>query len=95
MRAGMVNEACEYEHSSARYYCLGILDNITSLNPYYVDLGKDVNERQRKYHKFLQDFDIEEEQYFDQLDSPCGNTEFIRRLVLENGHLFPRRRGRS
>jgi len=95
VRAGMVNEAYEYEHSSAKYYCLGAFDNITNTDPYYIDLSKDANERQQKYRQFLQNFDSEEERYFTQVDSPCGNAEFIRRLVLKDGHLFPRRRGRS
>jgi len=91
----MVKEACEYEHSSARHYCLGAFDGITSMNIYFMDLNKDVKERQQKYRQFLMDFDSEEEQRFAQLDSPCGNIEFVKRLVAENGHLFPRRRGRS
>lgn len=95
VRAGMVNEACEYEHSSARFYCSGAIDNITNTDPYYLDLSKDTNERQKKYHQFLQNFDSEEERYFTQLDSACGNAEFIRLLVLKDGHLLPRRRGRS
>lgn len=95
VRAGMVNEADEYEHSSARYYCLGRQDNITSIDPYFVDLSQDLRERQQKYREFLQNFDSEEERYFAQLDLPCGNSEFIRRLILKDGHLFPRRKGRN
>lgn len=95
VRAGMVNAAYEYEHSSARYYCLGMPDDLTTPDPYFVDLSPDVIERQQKYRQFLQNFDNQEEQHFAKLDSPCGNAEFIRRLILKDGHIFPRRKGRS
>jgi len=95
VRAGVVNQAWEYEYSSARHYCLGMADDIVSADPYFIDSNKDAQERQQKYCRFLQDFNSEEEQHFARLDAPCGNIEFIKRLVLENGHLFPRRRGRS
>ena len=95
VRAGIVNQAWEYEHSSARYYCLGIIDDITSRDPYFMELSRDTQERQKKYCQFLLDFNSNEEEYFAKLDSPCGNSEFIKRLILENGHLFPRRRGRT
>jgi putative transposase len=94
VRAGMVNQPYEYEHSSARYYCLGIFDNITSADPYFMGLSKNAQERQEHYRRLLLNFDSEEERHFTQFDSPCGNTEFVKRLILENGHLLPRRRGR-
>ncbi len=95
VRAGMVNTAEEYKYSSAKYYCLGRFDNITSLNPYFMELGRDIKERRQKYRRFLQNFDSEEERRFTQFDLPCASEEFIKRLILKDGHLFPRRKGRS
>jgi len=95
VRAGMVNEACEYKYSSANYYCLGLLDSLTNPDPYYLDLSNDQNKRKEEYRRFLHDFDSEEERYFQRIDFPCGSAEFLKRLVFKDRHLFPRRRGRA
>jgi len=95
VRAGMVKVAYDYEYSSAKYYCLGIPDNLTKTDPYFTDLGNDAKTRQQRYRGFLQNYDEQREEYFSQLNLPCGNIEFIKRLVSKNGHLFPRRKGRS
>ena len=95
VRAGIVSQAWEYEYSSARHYCLGMADDIVNPDPHFIDLSDNPQERQQKYRQFLQTFNSEEEQHFARLDAPCGNVEFIKRLALENGHFFPRRRGRS
>lgn len=40
VRAGIVKEVCAYEHSSARFYCLGCEDGITQVSPDFEDFGK-------------------------------------------------------
>lgn len=95
VRAGMVKVAHDYEYSSAKYYCLGIPDNLTVTDPYFTDLNQDIFERQQKYQMLLQNFDKQQEDHFSQPLLPRGNTEFIKRLILKDGHLFPRRKGRT
>lgn len=95
VRIGIVSEAHEYEYSSAKYYCCGTFDNITTMDHYFIGLHEEAQERRQKYREFLLNFDSGEERYFAQLDSPCGNKEFTKRLILKDGHLFPRRKGKS
>lgn len=95
VRAGMVGQACEYAHSSARYYCLGVNDDITSPDFCFQALSEDIRRRQEEYREFLMDFDQEKERYFAKLDRPCGDREFIKKLIFQNRHLIPRRKGRS
>ncbi|MBU0548500.1 MAG: transposase [Candidatus Omnitrophica bacterium] len=64
VRAGMVREACEYEHSSARFYCLGQEDGITRVSPDFKDFGAEVVGRQSAYKEFLKAFVSKEEAYF-------------------------------
>lgn len=94
VRANMVNQSYEYSYSSARFYCLGETDDITTEDPTFSEFGTDLNCRRNVYTEFLRNFDEEEEKSFDNLEQPVGNKEFIRRLVRENGRLVPRRRGR-
>lgn len=94
VRANMVNQAYEYPYSSARFYCLGEPDGITTEDPTFSGFGTELNCRRSAYIEFLCDFKEEEEKLFDNLEQPVGNKEFIRRLVKENGRFVPRRRGR-
>lgn len=94
VRANIVNEAYEYSYSSARFYCLGETDGITTEDPLFADFGINLNSRCNAYIEFLRNFDSEEERLFDNLEQPVGNTEFIKGLFKENGRLIPRRRGR-
>ena len=94
IRARMVNEANEYPYTSARFYCSGEADGITTENPLFQEFGIDLTSRSNAYVEFLRNFNNEEEQLFGNLERPAGNKEFIRRLVKENGRFLPRRRGR-
>jgi putative transposase len=94
VKVGLVNEASDYPYSSARFYCLGKNDGLTSIDPTFVDFGLDIQSRRNSYREFLGNFDKEEEKSFNNLEQPVGNEEFIRRLYKENGHFIPRRRGR-
>jgi putative transposase len=95
VRAGMVKEASEYAYSSARFYCLGQEDGITQVSPDFEDFGKSAIERQAAYKEFLRAFDSKEEAYFSNIEIPCGDQDFLRRLVKTGGHYFPRRQGRK
>jgi putative transposase len=95
VRAGMVKEAGEYAYSSARFYCLGQEDGITQVSPDFEDFGKSTIERQVAYKEFLRTFDSKEEAYFSNIELPCGDQDFLRRLVKTGGHYFPRRQGRK
>lgn len=95
VRAGIVSEACEYPYSSARFYCTGQDDKITQVTPLFGDFGQDIVICRNTYREFLKSFDNEEEKYFSCLEIPCGNKEFLRRLIKKGGHLLPRRKGRK
>ncbi len=94
VRAGMVNETYEYPYTSARFYCLGETDGITTEGPIFSEFGSDLATRRNAYIEFLRNFDYEQEEAFNNLEKPIGNKEFIRRLFRENGRFVPRRRGR-
>jgi len=53
VKAGLVTEAAEYLHSSARYYVLGTEDPLITPNVYYAEMGRDVGERKENYRRFL------------------------------------------
>ena len=95
VRAEMAVEAFEYAHSSARFYCLGQEDGITQASPDFEDFGKEATERQVAYKEFLRAFDSKEEAYFSNIEIPCGDQDFLRRLIKVDRHYFPRRRGRK
>jgi len=92
-RAGIVRNPEEYPWSSARYYCFGTTDGITSEDPLYPQMGADADGRRAFYRKFLSGSDPEEEKLFRNLRQPVGPEEFLHRLQLRNGRLLPRRRG--
>lgn len=95
VRAGIVTESCKYAHSSARFYCLGQKDGITQVSPDFEDFGKEPVGRQEAYKEFLRAFDSQEEAYFSNIEVPCGEQDFVRRLVKTGTHYFPRRQGRK
>ena len=94
VKAQIVKEALDYPYSSARYYCCGKMDNLTTEIPCFCDFGSDVAQRQTSYREFLRDFDKEQEVLFDNLEMPLGSVEFVKRLIKEGGRYFPKRRGR-
>lgn len=94
VRVGMINKAYEYPYSSARFYCLGENEGITTENPEFKTFGRDLSSRHNAYIEFLRRFDAEEEKTFTNLEQPAGNKEFLRRLIKENGRFTSRRRGR-
>ena len=95
VRAGIVRDACEYAYSSARFYCLGQEDGITEVSPDFEDFGKEAICRAEAYKNFLRVFDNRGEINFSNLDIPCGDRDFMRRLVKIGTHYFPRRQGRK
>lgn len=90
----MVQEAQDYPYSSAKFYCLGAEDNLTAQSPCYSDFGLDIIRRRASYSKFLRDFDDAQERIFEDMQTPLGSVEFVRRLIIENGRYLPKRRGR-
>jgi len=94
LRAGLVNEAHEYPYSSAGFYCSGKPDGITAENPLFLEFGREIILRRKAYTKFLRNFNPEEEEYFNNLEQPVGNSVFVAKLLKENGRYVPRLRGR-
>lgn len=94
LRAGMVLEAQDYPYSSARFYCSGKADGVTTEDPAFIEFGKEITHRQTAYQEFLRNFDAEEEESFANLENPQGDKEFIQRLVKAGGRYLPKRRGR-
>lgn len=94
VKANIVLAASDYAYSSARFYCLGIIDGITVEGPTFREFGADIPQRQLVYKEFLRNFDTEEERGFSDLEYPQGDKEFVRRLVMRNGRYMPRKDGR-
>jgi putative transposase len=94
VRADLVCQPFEYPYGSARFYCLGESDGITTEDPTYSELSPESTGKRKAYIEFLRDFNWEEERIFDGLEQPVGNNEFLRRLVKEQGRFVSRRRGR-
>ena len=53
VKAGIVRSPEDYPYSSAPYYVLGKKDELVTPNLYYMDLGRDAEERQQRYREFL------------------------------------------
>jgi len=53
VKAGMAIRPEDYSYSSASYYALGKRDDLVTPNVYYTDLGKNQEERQARYRKFV------------------------------------------
>ena len=53
VRARLVKDAGDYPHSSYRHYAYGEEDLLVEVDPYYVDLGRDPEERQKEYREFV------------------------------------------
>lgn len=94
VKAGIASNAWDYLHSSAQFYCLGIDDGITCEDPTYQEFSRNKEDRKTEYKKFLRDFDAEQEKQFDTMENSVGSLEFMRKLVVENGRIIPRRRGK-
>ncbi|MDD5506508.1 MAG: transposase [Candidatus Omnitrophica bacterium] len=94
IRANIVFQAQQYLFSSARFYCLGERDGVTTESPIFGDFGQDINLRRIAYKEFLSNFNNNEEVMFRTLDVPLGNKKFISRITKGQGRLFPKRRGR-
>lgn len=94
VRAHIVREADEYSYSSAKFYCLGKIDGITTENPLSNTFGKEAVQRRIAYKQFLRNFNEEKERLFVKLEAPLGSREFINRLFKEDGRYIPKRRGR-
>jgi putative transposase len=94
VRAKLTLKAEDYPYSSAQYYCYGSKDSLTIESPCYGDFGTDIIQRQASYKEFLRDFNVEQDRLFDNMETPLGSMEFIRRLIREGGRCFPKRRGR-
>jgi len=77
LKAGMVERAEDYMHSSAPFYCLGGDDGITDEDAYYLDMGHDKQAQQKTYCEFLKGFDEEGGGYFDQMERPVGYQAFL------------------
>ena len=94
VRAGCVQNAWEYPYSSARFYCMGLSDNITSEDPAYEGSGLDRAQRSQGYRNFLQDDDAAEESLFRNNEAPLGDEWFVARLQKIAGRYYPQRKGR-
>jgi len=53
VKAGLVKKAESYPYSSAAHYVYGKKDVLATDNPYYVEIGKNFAERQKKYESYL------------------------------------------
>jgi len=93
-RAGIVQNPEEYPWSSARFYCFGTVDGVTSENPVYAHWGPDSDGKRDFHRRFLAESNSEEEKLFRNFSQPVGPEAFLKRLKLHNGRLLPQRQGR-
>lgn len=94
VKNGMVSEAFEYSYSSARFYCFGKLDGITTEDPVFLTFGTNTVSRRNAYLEFLRKFDNMEEKSFHSLEKPVGSKEFVKRLIKQDGRFTSIRRGK-
>ena len=95
VKAGMISFAEDYPYSSAAYYVFSKKDGLTVESPLFADIfGVQKEQRRDKYKEFLRAFSSEEEGRFENLESPQGSGEFLKRLMRDKGLLLPKRRGR-
>ena len=53
VRAGIVQDSADYAWSSYRYYALGKEDSLVDKDDYYDTLGRNTEERRRRYRDFV------------------------------------------
>lgn len=90
----IVTVASDYTYGSARFYCLGIDDGITTTDPMYEDLGTEKARRQEAYTHFLQKYNDVDNTRWEDMKTPQGDEMFIQRLTKGNGRIISLRRGR-
>jgi putative transposase len=95
VRADLVQAAHEYLYGSARYYCAGVPDGITTEDPTYSMTGLSHSQRQMRYMEFLRDFNADEEALFRNNEESVGDRRFVAQFHVVRGRLMPRRRGRE
>jgi putative transposase len=93
VKAELVTCAELYSYSSARFYCLGIDDGITTPDPFYATLAASARERQIRYGALLRDSDGCDGDLWEDSESPQGDPEFVRKIIKCKGRFSPRRRG--
>lgn len=93
VRANIIQNAWEYQFSSARFYCLGFNDGVTHENPLFARYGATISLRRSHYTEYLRDFSAEEEGLFRNDPQPVGDEHFIRRLRFIDGRYLPVGRG--
>lgn len=95
VQAKMVSFAGDYTYSSASFYLFGKKDGITAQDPLFAGFGLRSTKRRRRYSEFLNSPGLDQDKLFENLESPQGSKEFLKRLIKENGLFLPRRRGRA
>jgi len=95
VKANIVAYAEDYSYSSAPSYVFGKKDGLTTKDPLFDTFGNEPNQQCQSYKEYLEAFDSEDDQLFENLEYPIGSKEFLKRLIKEKGLLLPRRRGRA
>ena len=97
LRAGLVEVPWDYPWSSARAYALGQNDALTSVetNTGYQSIGRDQDERQAEWRKFLQDSSSStDEPLFRNGGIAIGTKDFQERVRLKKGRPAYGRKGK-
>ncbi len=80
----------EYPYSSATFYVRAKQDGLTIESPSFASMGDSPLQRKERYTDFLRNYNREEEEAFEKVESPCGSQEFLRRLIRERNIFVPR-----
>jgi putative transposase len=95
VKACMVLQAQDYLFSSARFYCFGNEDGVTTESPIFMGFGNDIDVRRTAYKDFLGKlYNSRDEYRYEFSSTPFGDREFINTMVKVGGRLLPKRRGR-
>lgn len=94
VKSELTNEAQNYLHSSAGFYCTGAPDDLTTEDTFYLEFGNNLEVRRKAYTQFLRGSDADKEELFYNLEKPLGDLDFITRLYKRDGRFLPKNEGR-
>lgn len=93
VRARLVIRPWEYRWSSCRYYVEGQCEMNPDVDPMYEGMGRDTEERYKKYREWVITDEGDNGRYQGAKES-VGDNSFLARLRSISGRILPRRRGR-
>jgi len=100
-RAGLVQKPEDWPYSSYNFYAFGkenpLINEILDIDPYYLELGKDPQERQDKYRNLTKE--VMKEEFLKNIrgrldEGVFGRSDFVQNMKEKFNISFFRKRGR-